>query len=637
MALVQEVKERLDIVEIVSGYVPLQKAGRSFKAVCPFHSEKTPSFFVFPERQTWHCFGSCGSGGDVFAFVMRREGIDFGEALRRLAERAGIAIGSERRGGAEQDREARLRDANEVGAQFYHTLLVGSPTGAAAREYLAGRGMARRTVQDFMLGYSPESWDALGSHLRERGYEDEELIAAGLVMRNEETGSIYDRFRGRLMFPIRDDRGRMVGFGARALDSSEPKYLNSPQSALFDKSGILYALDRAREAIRREGRAVVVEGYMDALAAHEHGIHNVVASMGTSLTERQVRLLHGMTHNIVLALDADAAGDEATLRGIEVVRDALGEEVVAERTRRGLRHYRRSSEIEVRAMVLPRGKDPDEIIREDARLWGELVEKALPVTDYIFQAIAGRFDLASAAERSRAAEELLKAVGALDDPVQQAHYLQRLARLVQVDERTLQERLRAMRREGRRLRQARGEESPAPAPERERDLLEEFCLAVLLRNPELLAEPHDLAADDFLRSENREVFLGLTEADLGLQDLLGAGLGDHLEELISMQLPAMDAGLSRRALADVVARLHKRRLQQMKAQEGFLLAEAADGAEESTRISFSRWRSGPVSGKEEIDHLVELQEKGMELNARLKEVFQRLDRKTRTAEVDSNG
>ncbi|HWR71133.1 MAG TPA: DNA primase, partial [Dehalococcoidia bacterium] len=311
MDTVDEIKQRLDIVEVLSSYVPdLKKSGRNFKAVCPFHSEKTPSFFVFPERQSWHCFGACGTGGDMFAFVMRKEGVDFKEALNILAERAGVTVVQRKldEGKSEAD---RLKEINEAAADYYHNLLFHSSGGQRTREYLVRRGVSEKTMRQFLIGYSQDSWDSLRLELLKRGYHENELSAAGLLVEKEKEAGSYDRFRNRLMFPIRDAGGRVVGFGARALDDSLPKYLNSPQTLIFDKSSSLYGIDFARPAIRKENLVVIVEGYMDVIVAHQHGFTNVVASLGTALTEKHVGIVKKLTNRLVLALDADAAGEMA--------------------------------------------------------------------------------------------------------------------------------------------------------------------------------------------------------------------------------------------------------------------------------------------------------------------------------------
>ncbi|MCX7669506.1 MAG: DNA primase, partial [Anaerolineae bacterium] len=285
MSVIDEIKERLDIVEVISQYVPLKKTGRNYKGLCPFHSEKTPSFVVFPENQSWHCFGACSTGGDVFTFIMKRENLDFGEALALLAERAGVAL-QPKAGGAPADEQKfeRLRQLVAEAALYYHYLLVRADEAAIARAYLERRGLTRQTWENWQLGYALESWDALKDRLTARGYTLAELEEAGLIIRREDGSGYYDRFRGRLMIPIRDVQGRAVGFGARILredpERPQPKYINSPQTPIFDKGSLLYGLDMARKAIREADMAVLVEGYMDVLMSHQVGVTNVVAGMG---------------------------------------------------------------------------------------------------------------------------------------------------------------------------------------------------------------------------------------------------------------------------------------------------------------------------------------------------------------------
>ncbi len=359
---IEEIKQRLDIVDVVGESVSLQKAGRNYRALCPFHIEKTPSFFVFPDRGVWHCFGGCATGGDVFAFVMKKENLDFSGALRVLAERAGISL-ARKNVAAEETEKDRLRQANETAALFFQHALLNTQAGAATLDYLSMRGIDRQTAEGFQLGYAPDSWDALREHLKGRGFSEAELLRAGLLVEGER--GLYDRFRHRAVIPIRDGQGRAVGFGSRKLpaedggepggDSESPKYLNTPQTPIFDKGTILFGLDRAAESIRRADLAVIVEGYMDVIAAHQHGNGNVVASMGTALTERQLGLLRRLTENIVLAFDPDTAGQAASERG-DLVAQRMG--------------------AQVRVMKLPEGRDPDEIIRADPDGWRRLVVEA---------------------------------------------------------------------------------------------------------------------------------------------------------------------------------------------------------------------------------------------------------------------
>ncbi|GAH91630.1 unnamed protein product [marine sediment metagenome] len=361
MSVISEVKQKMDIVEVISDYVPLQKAGRNFKALCPFHSEKHPSFFVFPEQQTWHCFGACGTGGDVFSFVMKKEGIDFGQALRLLAQRAGITLSSpEISKSAEDKKRERLFQINEAAAEYYRHLLFNTKAGEPARAYLSKRKITPETMEKFRLGFSPDSWEALKKFLMSKGYEERELFEAGLIIEKEGGGN-YDRFRNRLMFPICDIQGRVTGFGARVLDESLPKYINSPQTPIFDKSGNLYGIDQAKLAARQKNLVIIVEGYMDVLRAHQHGWQNVVASMGTSVTEKQVAIVKRSSKNIALSLDADAAGEEATLRSAEVLIDSLEKKVTPIPTWSGLVKYENILNAEIKVIPLPQGKDPDKV------------------------------------------------------------------------------------------------------------------------------------------------------------------------------------------------------------------------------------------------------------------------------------
>ena len=360
MTELDEIRQRIDIVDIVGETVALQRAGRNFKALCPFHPEKTPSFIVFPDRQRWHCFGACATGGDVFTFVMRRHNLDFAGALRFLAERAGISL-RRASGRGERAQRERLHQANEAAAAFFQNALFNSSAGAPALDYMTLRGIDRETAEAFQLGYSPDSWDSLREHLRARGFNEVELLRAGLLVEGDV--GLYDRFRDRLMFPIRDEQGRVVGFGSRRLKDTEdesdesPKYLNTPQTPIFDKGAILYGLDKAKEHIRRTDLAVIVEGYMDVIAAYQHDNRNVVASMGTALTERQVALLRQLTGNFVLAFDPDVAGQAASERGTLIA-------------------YEKGANICV--ISLPEGKDPDQIIRSSPDTWRQLVKEAAP-------------------------------------------------------------------------------------------------------------------------------------------------------------------------------------------------------------------------------------------------------------------
>jgi DNA primase len=518
MSVITEVKQRLDIVEFISEYVALQKAGRNYKGLCPFHSEKHSSFFVFPEQQTWHCFGACGTGGDVFSFVMKKEGIDFGEALRFLAQRCGVNLGpAQARSKAEDEKRERLFQINEAAAEYYHHLLLTTKAGEEARDYLARRKLTSGTIKEFRLGFGPNAWETIKGYLLGKGYTEKELIEVGLTVEKEEGGS-YDRFRNRLMYPICDAQGRVTGFGARVLDDSLPKYINSAQTLIFDKSSSLYAIDKAKSAIRKKDLAIIMEGYMDVLTAHQHGWQNVVGSMGTSLTEKQVEGIKRLTGNITLALDADLAGEEATLRGKAILA---------------------SSHAEANVIVLPAGKDPDEVIGEDPALWGRLVEQAMPILDFAFQSVLAKVDANKARDKSLAVQKLLPSIQDIRDPVQQSHYLNKLARALRIEESAVRSALRESKADRRRSQPVKPMEKHRTSGPLASSPSEEYCLALLFQYPELRCQAQELSSEHFGCTENRELFVKWRAcSDISeLENKLDTSLLEHLHYLADKNFP----------------------------------------------------------------------------------------------------
>lgn len=446
--IIEEIKQRVDLVDFVGQHLDLKRAGRTYKACCPFHTENTPSFVIFPHTNTWHCFGACGEGGDVFTYLQKREGLDFSEALRQLARVAGVALAeeSETQQQARAERE-RLRACCEAATQQFQSWLYELPAAQLCRDYIERRGLTPEVVHHFTLGYAPDSWDALFNALTARGYQPADLLRVGLV-RERESGGYYDTLRHRLIFPIRDARGRVVGFGGRALEEGqEPKYLNSPQTELFDKGQTLYGLDLAKDQIRNEDRAVLVEGYMDVIAAHQMGFTNVIASLGTALTGDQLRLLRRYAPNLVLALDADEAGLRAAVRGLETVLD-VQQEIRRERWERARQGRGAASDVEgdVRVLLLPEGLDPDDLVRQAPERWRALLAAALPVMDFWIQQRLRGVDLEDPVQKTRVVADLLPRVRDLDSVVLRDHYIQRLARLLRVDERSLVQEMVALPR-----------------------------------------------------------------------------------------------------------------------------------------------------------------------------------------------
>ncbi len=501
MSVVDEIKSRLDIVEVIGQSVQLRKAGRIYKGLCPFHHEKTPSFIVYPEQGTWHCFGACGTGGDVFTFIMRRDNVEFGDALRLLAARAGVEL--HREGEGEQNKE-RLLEIHQAAAAYYHYLLLNHPAGQFAREYLERRRIHHSSIVDFGLGFALNANAALKDHLESKGFAVKDIERAGLIIASDGGTGYRDRFRGRLMFPIRNRRGQTIGFGARALvDEDQPKYLNSPETPLFSKSDVLYGLDAAKDAIRQADLAIIVEGYTDVIVAHQEGFKNVVAAMGTALTEKQLSQLQRLTKRYALALDADVAGAAATDRGLELARAALTRKQVPVPIGPGMIGFEERLDAELLILAMPEGRDPDEVILQDQAQWRNLVEQATPLVDYYFRAQARDLDLRTAHGKAEAARRLLPIIGEMNDPIKRAHYTQRLARLLQVDERSLAEQVRARAGVGK----SRPDSTPTPIHPGAR--YDEHLLALALAQPALLPRISFLGGEDFTDGALREIWLAL--------------------------------------------------------------------------------------------------------------------------------
>ncbi len=602
MSVVDEIKDRLDIVEVIQSYVPLRKAGRNYKGLCPFHAEKTPSFVVFPHTGTWHCFGACGTGGDVFSFVMKQENLDFGEALGMLARRAGVELEPRSPQLTEAEKHLDLlREIHQAAANYFHHLLLNSDEAARARAYLEQRGLNQETLARFQIGYALNQWDGLLRYLTSKGYALDDLAEAGLIIEREDGSGYYDRFRGRIVFPIRDQRGRTIGFGGRVLGDGLPKYLNSPQTPLFDKSSVLFGLDQAKQGIRIAGEAVIVEGYMDVLMAHQHGINNVVAQMGTALTEEQLKLLKRSTQRFILALDSDVAGDQATLRGLDVARQVLDREIIPVPTPRGLIRFEERLAADIRIVSLPADRDPDEVIRESPSRWAQLMEQAKPVMDYYFQALTADLDLTTARGKTEAVHALGPLIAEVGDRVQRTHYLQQLARMVQMDERSLWEQIRRTR--DRKQPPRSGPSAPSPQePERVPLGLDEHCLSLLLKHPALTAHVDQslqasgegaVSADDLARPDDRVIFAawrqwlaagGSPDVKAAFYDTLDERLQDRIRNLLQAQegQPPVPDDLLQNDVLDAFTRLRLRNLQRQIQELRFFLEDAQDSEAAAT-------------------------------------------------------
>jgi len=560
MSTIDEIKDRIDIVDLVSESVKLRRSGKSYTGFCPFHhNTKTPAFAVFPDSGTWRCFGECNEGGDIFKYVMKKEGWDFSEALKYLADRAGVTLvpqTPERQAAEEQ--YGRLRALLEEAGSFFHYSLIKTPAGKPALDYLLKRGLTTQTIEMFGLGYAPDSYEATLTHLRGQGYSVEEMSQAGMV-NERDSGGVYDKFRNRITFPIRDGNGKMAGFGARILNPEDnPKFLNSPQTVLFDKSHLLYGLDLARKAIRAKDQVVLVEGYLDVIILHQAGYTNTVSPMGTALNEDQLRYLKKFTRRIVLALDADAAGEKATLRGLDIARQALdhSDELVFDA--HGLLRHEARLQADVRVTTLPPGKDPDEVVLADAEEWQRILDRAKPIVVHVMDTLAATSNISDAKVKAEVAAQVLPLIEDVPSAIERDTYRQQLARLLKVDERTL---LGAQRvRETPKRRRTRVDAIAEPTPtklEKRSDnrayALETHCLKLLIQKPDDLYDLdrslqqcglNSVTVDDFENADHqlviRLLIQGLAQDEVDTLQYIKLNLPESLQEsLIRLSTPEL--------------------------------------------------------------------------------------------------
>ncbi len=602
MSLTEEIKQRLDIVDVVGEYVPLlHKAGRNYKALCPFHTEKTPSFVIFPDRQSWRCFGACAMGGDVFTFVMEKEKISFSDTLKQLANKAGVIV-PERH---VHEQHQTLFQINEAAAAFFQELIK-SQKGALARKYLEERGVEGGLMERFQLGLSPIVGDHLLKHLKSLGFSEKEVLDVGLSF-GAEAGRPRGRFRGRLMIPIRDDLGNLVGFGGRSLDGSDPKYLNSPRTVIFDKGRIFYLFDKARQNIRQKGEGVVVEGYMDAIAAHGHGFDNVVASMGTAVTDAQVRLLTGTAHRFILALDPDAAGQEATRRSLEGTWRMFEQRVMA--GRRGVTLYERPSEISIKIAVLPPGDDPDKVIRENPERWGKLIQNALPLPDYILAKSSEWWDLSTSGGKRQTVVTLFPFFQSMENPFDREKYTRLLAERLETTPETLSAIIGKTNRRSVRNRGVGSvpEVQISALEKKPQDPLEEYLLGMILRWPELKEATREMSPSTFQGPEHREAFILWLECSTieELYKIADEELKERIGMVLAAPFPPTNINQREEAVRQCVRRMEERYLKEMKAEEALILTqiEPTNADQETLGLNVDIFEQRVVDTNERLRHL----------------------------------
>ena len=563
MTTLDEIKSRTDIVELVNSYVNLKKSGNNFKANCPFHEEKTPSFIVTPSRQSWRCFGACATGGDIFSFIMHQHRVEFKDALTILADRSGVSI--ERQDSKNYDRDESLIAINKEAANYFQTCLV-SNQGTVARQYLKNRGVNEITSETFQIGFSPKERDGLKSHLLKIGFDEEMMALAGII-RKWEDGNSSDFFRQRLIFPIHNQKSQIIGFGGRSLTNNSPKYINTPATPIFDKRSNLYALNISQETIRSQNSVTIVEGYMDALTAHQFGFRNVVASMGTALTEQQVFKIRSMTNDIILALDPDTAGQEATLRSLESSWKIIGDQRASSST-----FFQQRSTLKLKIAVLENGMDPDELIRKDPIEWETSVEQAKPYISFIIDALESRFNLDSSDGKTQALE-IMRPIIQKAPFLEQDGYINKLSTLLELNPQAIRAGISQSKTPKNTYRRTINSINSSQSQEISKKLigsnersLDEHVILLILNLPDLKSIAHNLSPEWLKNSEDRELLERLIQSDSiqSLETGLEPSLKIRLDDLSKKALEPIDINSAKKAFQQCILRMEIRYIKEMQ-------------------------------------------------------------------------
>ena len=554
MESIDLIKQRLDIIDIASDYLKLTKAGSNHKALCPFHTEKTPSFIINPERQTWHCFGACGVGGDVIELVIKIEKINFSEALKILAQRAGVQLNNN----SGPDKNSRLYEINFEACEFYKAQLE-LPEGKKAKEYIDKRGINDEASETFEFGFSSYTNSNLVSKLTSIGFKEIEIIQSGLAIKRE-NNQVRDFFYGRLMIPIKNSNGRVIGFGARVLDDTNPKYINTPSTPIFDKKSVLFGLSVASKGIRDDNSVVVVEGYLDVITAYQFGFKNVVASMGTALTANQVGSLKSRTNNFVLAMDSDSAGREAVLRSLRntyrVFERQLGQK----------------SEVNLSVVLMPSGKDPDTQIRNNLSEWKKNIASPVPFVQFVIDSIIEKYDINSSSGKGQVVGEIAPLITNMVNPFEQDHYIDLLAGKLTVKREIVESALAKSMTGSARKRQAlkkntnqNKDKSLYSEITPKENWIEDYTMSALLKMQDK-SNSDMINSEYFRRTENREIYSlwqNLSETD-ELGDIISDQLEAHYRYLLSIQENIPDFGVNKEGLLQLSNRLEHRHLQHLQ-------------------------------------------------------------------------
>ncbi|MFL2764174.1 MAG: DNA primase [Dehalococcoidia bacterium] len=546
MSVIEEIRTKTDIIDIISAYVSINQSGKYFKSICPFHSEKTPSFIVNPDRQSWHCFGACGTGGDVFSFVMRMESIGFGESIKFLANKTGVELKEKKNDSKFQE----LYQANIVALEFFQENL-NSSNADYANKYLLKRGIDNETAEKFKIGLSLGD---LTSHLKSKGLNENICESAGLIKKFD--SGYRDFFKNRLMFPIHDWKGNVIGFGARSLDDSMPKYINTSATSIFDKKSILYGLNLAYSQIKKSKKAIIVEGYMDVIAAHQNGYNNVVASMGTAITKQQVAALKLIGNEFVLALDADFAGQEATLRSLDSAWELIGN---SQSSRNQSFTNNKSTSFSLKIAEVPQGQDPDELIRKDSEKWEFIINNAEPLIDYLIRILALKIDIQSGEGKMQLVKNIFPLITSIDNYFDQDKYIRLLSKKLDVSESSVRASFSSLKNN--KVIYRKKDDSPLISnlnPKTEGQL-EKYVLCLLLDNPEFKEYVFEFSPENFSNSEYKEIFIRWRDSSNinQLSNDLDGYLLNLLTEMLSNESVSLDMKQKKDALFECLNRLER--------------------------------------------------------------------------------
>ncbi len=604
---IEEIKSRIDIVDLISETVKLRRAGKNYTGFCPFHSNtRTPAFVVFPDSGTWRCFGECNEGGDIFRFIMKKEGWDFPETLRYLANKAGIILEPLTPKKKEENvYEEKLSSILEEALIFFRHHLTQTEKGKSALTYLTDkRKLSSKTIETFELGYAPDGWEDGLAYFQNKGYSEKELVDCGLITKRSEQEGFYDRFRNRIIFPIRDANQRMCGFGARTLSSEDnPKYLNSPQTLLFDKSALLYGLDKARKPIRTADQAIIVEGYFDVIGLYQSGFQNAVSPMGTALTPIQMRLLKRYTRKIILALDPDSAGEKATLKGLEVARDSMDHSDDFVFDPKGLIRTEARLDADIRVCSLPDGKDPDEIALENPETWKGIVEQAKPIITHVIDTLSAGKNLEDPKTKSEIASKVVPLIKDVPNAVERDAYRQQLARVLHIDEQSLFSISEVQYVSRGRTKRQKVEVEPgsletlASSEKNKIYNLEKHIVLLLLKKPEMV---YDI--DRYLKKSNLPslaiqdvesgdlqvvfslIFKSLQQVDLDAEEFIANNLPDDLHWLESELEQVVHEGTTQDRILEDLARtlLMLRKIKVNEKIKNLLVLQQPDEEEQTT-------------------------------------------------------